>query len=259
MKVNHLILTKIACLALLTASALPVFGKSQPKPVIVAASDDTTAILNLVRGWGAVGDILIVNNYARLSLFYGQNGGKVTFKRKNGRWTIIDGGRRQGGCLHINCLVNKGVSRDIATQLFNYLETSDKRRDSQLNYFRQAWYEKNKNITYFLGYWMNQGWPDTKEITISFWPSFTPNKVCIIGISENSQYVKTGAVSGNSIKFDDRTFILSRNNENFVDFISSSDKKYFLINLSKLNTWYFNTATKQKLRDAGCTNSLPSR
>lgn len=256
---GYLFLVNVACLAFLTASLSPVFGQSIPTPIRVAAADDTAAILNIVRGWGAVGDILIVNNYAILSYFYGQNGGNVAFKRNNGRWTIIDGGRKQGNCQDINCLVSKGVSRNIATQLLNYLGDSNNKRARELNSFRQAWFRVNTNIVPFLGYWINQDWPRTKEITISFWPSSVANKVCVIGISENSQYVKSGIISGNNIKLDNKTLTLFQNNENFVDFITSTDKKYFLINPSKPNTWYLNAVTKQKLRDAGCTASLPSR
>ncbi|WP_414530473.1 GUN4 domain-containing protein [Nodularia chucula] len=221
-----------------------------------SSTDDTTAILNLVKGWGAVGDISIINNYAILSYFYGQNGGNVTFRRTTGKWNIIDGGRNQGNCQDINCLVNKGVPRDVATQLLNYLENSNVRQTREINAFRQDWAKKNKTIAPFLGYWKNQRWPDTKELTISFWPSSVANKLCVIGISENDQYVKTGIVSGKDIRIENQTLTLFQNNDNFGDFISDSNQKYYLINPSKLNTWYFNTATKQKLRDAGCTDSI---
>ncbi|WP_427160574.1 hypothetical protein ACQFX9_02610 [Aliinostoc sp. HNIBRCY26] len=257
MKVS-LSLINAAFLGFLTASVSPVSAQFTSTPLRVAAADDTTAILNVVRSWGAVGDVLIVNNYATVRYFFGQNGGDVTFKRKNGKWNIVDGGRRQGNCSDVNCLVNKGVPRNIATQLRNYLEGSDNRRIRELNSFRQAW-SKSNNTVDFLGYWINQDWPDTPEITIAIWPARVRNQVCVIGISEKSQYVKTGVISGNNLKIGNKTLTLHQNNENFVDFITSTDKKYFLINPYKPNMWYFNTSTKQKLRAAGCTASLPSR
>lgn len=262
---GHLLLTKIACLALLTASALPVLAKPQPKPVLLAAADDTAAIINLVKDWGVVQDVLIINNYAALNYAFGQNGGNVIFQRKNGRWAIIDGkwtvaglGRQVDKCPDVNCLVNKGVPRNIATDLLDSGENFYKLANRELNSFRQAWAIKNRNIAPFLGYWRNMDYPGrSSKIAISVWPSSAANRVCFVEISRNSQSVKIGVSSGRKIKLNNLVF--THGNDADGEYISSGIKYDYVINPLPLNTWYFNTATKKKLRDAGCTSSRPSR
>jgi hypothetical protein len=254
---HYFLLGNLAGLALLLANLSPAFAQSRSQPRRANPTDDTTAILNMVRGWGAVEDILIVNNYAILRYSYGQNGGNVTFRRVQGKWNIIDGGRHQNNCQSINCLVNKGVPRNVATQLFNYLENSPQRQEREIKAFQQAWARTNRSIAPFLGYWKNQGIPESSPLSVSIWPSPVANRVCVVGISAKSQFVKTGTVSGNNLRMDNETLTLFQDNENFGDEISSRDNKYFLINPSKLNTWYFNSATRQQLQNSGCTSSLP--
>jgi hypothetical protein len=259
MKLPHLLLTKIVCLAFLTTSALPVFAKPQSQPFLLAATDDTTAIINLIKDWGVVQDVLIIDNYAAVSYAFGQNGGEVTFKRQNGKWNIIDGGKQEGNCQDINCLVAKGVPNSIATQFINYLQDY-RRPERELTSFRQSWAKKNRNIAPFLGYWRNMDYysgSSSSKIAISVWPSSVANRVCLVEISKNSQFVKIGVSSGNKIKFNNLLF--THGNDADGEYISSGRNKDYVINPRPLNTWYFSTATRKQLKDAGCTSSLPSR
>jgi hypothetical protein len=263
---GYLLLVNIAYLAFLTANLSPVFGQSNPRLVRVAATDNTAAIINLVKDWGVVQDILIINNYATLNYAYGQNGGNVIFQRKNKKWTIIDGkwtiadggGRNVDYCLDINCLVNKGVPRNIATDLLDSRENFYKLANRELNSFRQSWSAKNKNTAPFLGYWRNMDYPSSSSrIAISVWPSLVPNRVCLVDISRNSQSVKIGVSSGNKIQVNN--FVFTHGDEADGEYISSGKNYDYVVSPRPLNTWYLNIATKKKLRDAGCTASLPSR
>ncbi|MFB2898114.1 hypothetical protein ACE1CI_34800 [Aerosakkonemataceae cyanobacterium BLCC-F50] len=252
-------------LAVLDAGSLAVLAQSQHRGVSNNSNDDISSILNLVRGYGAIGEIVIIDNYASLNYFFGQNGDTVTLARQNGRWRIVAGRQTtscaRGSCqtdscrADVNCLVRKGVPRNIAIQLISRLENSRARQERNVQSFRQAWARSNRNIAPFLGYWQNQNWPQTsQEIAISIWPSYRENKVCIIGISENSQYVIEGTVDGNTIRTQNGNFTLNRPVD-FTEYIDST--KHFLIGAQPLNTWYLNSANNQKLENAGCTASLP--
>ncbi|HEY9872637.1 MAG TPA: hypothetical protein V6D12_04345 [Candidatus Obscuribacterales bacterium] len=224
-----------------------------------SAGDETVAILNLVRrGYGSVLAIAKIDNYARLEYGYGQNGGRITFKRSNGQWRIIDGSPQGDYCFPVDCLVKKGVPAPVANRLNKALDAHPKRDADDLKSFQQAWAKKNRSIVPFLGYWQNLSWqPRTnKEITISILPSYTPNKICLVGISENSQYVRIGQVSGKKLATSSSSYTLDRSEAEGISLSSNRDD--FFINPLRLNNWYFSADTKQKLSQAGCTNSLPN-
>ncbi len=240
-------------LVLWGAGTLPVFAQSQETEVQIAStnntSKDTAAIFELVRGWGRIEYIIIIENYANVDYSFGANGAHVILKRQDGRWKIIDSAGRfsndgenwvensEHSCHQdINCLVDKGVPRNIATQLLDplALERYSDRQNQELQSFRQAWSRSNRNIAPFLGYWPNMNWPiTTKDIAISIWPSYTPNRVCVVGIGDRYQYVNIGVVSGNSIKTQNETFSIAQES-NYTENIESD--KHWLIRVKPLNT-----------------------
>jgi hypothetical protein len=248
------LLSSLLGLVTLTTVSLPIYAQPKPHQFQLASPDDVSAIINLVRGWGAVSEVAVINDYAILNYFYGQNGGNVTFRRQNNRWKIIDGRRQREFCFDPDCLVGKEVPRDIATQLLNRVETSRDRHEQELQSFRQAWSKANQSVAPFLGYWPNQLWPNAAEITISIWPSPTAGRVCVVGISEREQYVEVGRVSGRRIDTPRNSFELT---DSFQTGDSISSSNAYLIGAQPLNTLYFNAQTQQNLREAGCTSSLP--
>ncbi|MGA9377300.1 MAG: hypothetical protein WBV73_00740 [Phormidium sp.] len=233
-----------------------------------ANTEDISAVLNLVRGWGAVENVFIIDNYAIVSYLIAQNGATVPIKRENGKWKIVNGKWRITSndnsaeptlsCRQVSCLVENGFPRNIATQLINRLENFDRTQQQQIATFRQAWAKTNRSIAPFLGYWRDMDWAartQPTEISFSIWPSYTANKVCVVGIAENSQYVHIGTVSGKKITTPNNVFTLEESMGEGEGIKSQTEN--YLVNPAPLNTWYFNAETKKKLEDAGCTSSPP--
>jgi len=226
------------------------------------AADDISAILNLVRGWGSVENVFIIDNYAIVSYLIGQNGATVPLKRENGKWKIVNGNwritnspRPAFSCQKVSCLVNNGFPQNIATQLINRLENSVRSQQQEIATFREAWSKTNSSIAPFLGYWRDMNWPTGAELAISILPSSTANKVCVVGIAENSQYVNVGTVSGKKITTPNNVFTLEESMGEGE--IIKSQRGNYLVNPAPLNTWYFNAETKRKLENAGCIGSSP--
>ncbi|MDF5706629.1 MAG: hypothetical protein PUP90_02835 [Nostoc sp. S4] len=241
-------------LALLFASSSPAFTQSQ--------QDDTSAILNLVRrDYGPVYSVVIIDNYATLDYRVGQNSAIVTLKRQNNRWKIIDGRPRKFDyCGEVSCLVKKGVPRQIANQLLTRLSASYKRQSNELKLFQQAWSKIHSSAISFLGYWDNGTFPTPSSIlTVSILPSYTPNKVCVVGITENSQYVEIGRVFGKTINTENDKLSLGKDLSGVYDTITSQKRELDLASIAPPNNWYFSRETKNKLQQAGCTTSLPNK
>ncbi|MEH1783441.1 MAG: hypothetical protein V7K67_16155 [Nostoc sp.] len=241
-------------LALLFASASPAFTQSQ--------QDNTSAILNLVRrGYGPVYSVVVIDNYATLEYRVGQNIGRATLKRQNGHWKIIDGTPRTTNyCGEVSCLVKKGVPRQIANQLLTRLSASYKRQSNELKSFQQAWSKIHSSAIPFLGYWENGNFPiPSSVLTVSILPSYTPNKVCIVGITENSQYVEIGTVFEKTINTENDKLSLGKDLSGVYDTITSHKRELDLASIAPPNNWYFSAETKNKLQQAGCTTSLPNR
>ncbi|MCW5312974.1 hypothetical protein GTQ43_03640 [Nostoc sp. KVJ3] len=241
-------------LALVFASSSPAFTQSQ--------QEDTSAILNLVRrGYGPVNSVVIIDNYATLDYLLGQNSGIVTLKRQNGRWKIIDGRPRKFDyCGEVSCLVKKGVPRQIANQLFTKLSASRRKQSNELKSFQQAWSKIHSSAIPFLGYWENGTFPiPSSVLTVSILPSYTPNKVCVVGITENSQYVEIGTVFGKTINTENDKLSFVKGLSGVYDTITSQKRELDLASIAPPNNWYFSAETKNKLQQAGCTTSLPNR
>jgi hypothetical protein len=296
------ILSLMVSLAILSASSLSVLAQSQrlfknaqvefpkadfiesekrfhPPPTISqkqqqntklqqANAEDISAVLNLVRGWGSIDNVFIIDNYAIISYLIAQNGATVPIKRENGKWKIVNGKWRMTindnsaeptlSCRQVSCLVENGFPQNIATQLINRLENYDRTQQKQIATFRQVWAKTNRSIAPFLGYWRDLDWAartQPTEISFSIWPSYTANKLCVVGIAENSQYVHIGTVSGKKITTPNNVFTLEESMGEGE--VIKSQKENYLVNPAPLNTWYFNAETKKKLQDAGCTSSPP--
>jgi hypothetical protein len=250
MKIKRLLVLGLS-FAIWGSEIVPVYSQ-----LFQTSSPDTTALLNLLRNYGAIENIVIINKYALVRYFYGQNGGQITLKQQQNKWIIIDGERQGRFCRDVDCLVSKGVPRPSAQQLFERLNKSDEKK-KQFQAFLDYWAKKNRNIVPFLGYYANQQWPySSPEITLSIWPSSTLDKVCLVGITNTSQYFQIGQVKGKSLKINNRTFTFVYEYEGVNDAaLQDSTEKMWLINLNvPLNIWYFNQETVKKLKDAGCTN-----
>ncbi|AUT00449.1 hypothetical protein CLI64_08630 [Nostoc sp. CENA543] len=246
----------IVCCAIgvLLALSTDLPGLTQPK------TDDTSAILKLVRrGYGPVDAVVIIDNYAALNYRLGQNTGKVTLKRQNGIWKIIDGNPRKFDyCAEVSCLVKKGVPAKVANQLLTRLSTAHQKQSNDLKIFQVAWAKIHGNTVTFLGYFDNLTFPEGSSVlTVSILPSYTPNKVCIVGITENSQYVEIGKVSGKTINTENEKLVLGKDLSGAYDIITSEKRNLELSAIAPPNTWYFSADTNKKLNQVGCTTSLP--
>ncbi|MEH2195444.1 MAG: hypothetical protein V7K98_22770 [Nostoc sp.] len=250
----------ISCLGLSLALLLTNFSQAFTQ----SQRDDTSAILNLVRrGYGPVNSVVVIDNYATLQYLLGQNSGRVTLKRQNGRWKIIDGNPRKFDyCGEVSCLVKKGVPRQIANQLLTRLGDYSRRQSNELKSFQQAWSKIHSSAIPFLGYWENGAFSTENSIsvlTVSILPSYTPNKVCVVGITENSQYVEIGRVFGKIINTENDKLSFVKGLSGVYDTITSQKRELDLASIAPPNNWYFSAETKEKLQQAGCTTSLPNR
>lgn len=251
---TRLKLTLGMSLLLLLTNSVPTLAQ--------AKRDDISAILNLVRrGYGPVETVAVVDNYAILAYRLGQNSSRVTFKRQNNRWRIfVDGSPFSIYCGDVDCLVKKGVPRQTAIQLTHQLGVLSTKERKDLDSYQEAWSKIHSNAIPFLGYFDNLAYPEGSSVlTVSILPSYTRDKVCVVGTSETQQYVEVGKVKHRIINTANDVITLEKVLSTEYDTFISKKRKLDLAISVPPRDWYFTAETKKKLKQAGCTTSLPRR
>lgn len=216
----------------------------------------------LRNNYDGINTVAIVGNYARV-IYLGQNIMFATLKYHNGNWKIIES-TKQSYCNQVSCLIKKGVPANIATQLitaFKKIENRNYRElEKNLISFQKAWAKVNPNIAPFLGNWFGT-YGNSNNLYFAILPSYNTNQVCIVGIKPNSQFVDIGKVANSILITPKGKLTTGKSNYDQGDILEATPRNSsnnYLEGASSLDDWYFHTETRKRLKDSGCTSTLPN-